>query len=112
MHKLIALYHPPEDPDQFRDHLIDVHLPIVAKFPTLLSLRYGFTAAGGAEEPPPYFAVVECDFRDREALEASLASVPGQEAAADVPNYAGAGVTIITFDVAGEQLGPGTPIMA
>ena len=107
MHKLIALYHPPEDPDKFQRHLVDVHLPIVAKFPTLLRLRYGFVA-DGAQETPPYFAVVECDFQDRGAMERSLASGPGQDAAADVPNYAGAGVTIITFDMAGEQLGPAT----
>lgn len=111
MHKLIALYQPPEDPEHFRRHLVNVHLPIVAKFPTLLGLRYGFVAPN-AEAPPPYFAVVECEFRDRDALEASLASDPGQEAAADVPNYAGAGVTIVTFEIAGEELGPATYISA
>ena len=101
MYKLIALYHPPEDPAQFRRHLVDVHLPIVAKFPTLAGCRYGFTAPG-AEGPARYFAVVECDFVDRRAMETALASVPGQEAVADVPNYAGAGVTILTFEVSGE----------
>ena len=112
MHKLIALYHPPEDPDQFRRHLVDVHLPIVAKFPTLRRLSYAFVASDDGAEPPPYFAVVECEFKDREALEVSLASVAGQEAAADVSNYAAAGVTIITYDLAGEELGPATYISA
>jgi uncharacterized protein (TIGR02118 family) len=112
MHRLVALYHQPADPDQFRRHLLDVHLPIVAQFPTLLSLRHGFVAGTGTGEAPPYFAVVECDFSDHHALEVSLASEAGQAAAADVPNYAAAGVTIITYDLVGEQLGPGAYISA
>ncbi len=97
MHRLIALYHPPVDPAAFRQHLTHVHLPIVARFPGLRALRVGYDLSAGGQ-PSPYFAIVECDFDDAAALQAALASPAGQESAADVPNYAGAGVTILTYD--------------
>ena len=97
MHRLIALYNQPADPDLFRRHLRDVHLPIVARFPGLRSMRFGFDLAAG-DQPSPYFAAVQCDFDDKAALERALQSDPGQEAGADVPNYALAGVTILTYD--------------
>lgn len=103
MHKLIALYHPPEDPEHFRRHLVDVHLPLVAAFPGLRGMQHGFDLAV-AEGESPYFAVVECLFDDAEALQAALASPAGEAAGADVPNYAAAGVTIMTFDVADDAL--------
>ena len=98
MHKLIALYHPPLDPKQFRDHLLNVHLPIVERFPGLLAMRVGFDVSG-PDGQSPYFAVVECDFENDITLKAALSSPASEEAAADVPNYALAGVTIITFPV-------------
>jgi uncharacterized protein (TIGR02118 family) len=96
MHKLIALYHQPNDRRHFRDHLQNVHLPLVVAFPGLRSLRVAYDVASAAGDSP-YFAIVECEFDDQAALNAALTSKEGQAAAADVPNYAGAGVTILTF---------------
>lgn len=98
MHKLIALYAPPENPEQFKNHLLEVHLPLVRAFPGLQGLRVGFDVACPSG-PSRYFAVVECDFADEAAMHAALLSKEGQAASADVPNYAGAGFTIITFPV-------------
>jgi uncharacterized protein (TIGR02118 family) len=97
MHRLIALYNQPADRARFRQHLTEVHLPIVARFPGLQAMRYGFDLAAG-DVPSPYFAVVHCDFADAAALASALQSDAGKEAAADVPNYAAAGVTILTYD--------------
>ncbi len=97
MHRLIALYNQPANQAHFRSHLKNIHLPIVARFPGLKAMRYGFDLAAG-DRPSPYFAVVQCDFDDRAALERALQSEAGQEAGADVPNYAQAGVTILTYD--------------
>lgn len=98
MHKLIALYNHPKNKDQFRKHLEEVHLRLVAKFPGIRALRHGFDVAGGAETAP-YYAVVECEFDDEAAVNRALVSPEGAAAAADVPNYATAGVTILTFAV-------------
>ena len=40
----------------------------------------------------------ECAFDDEVDLRAALSSPAGKEASQDVPNYADAGVTILTFD--------------
>lgn len=98
MHKLIALYHLPADPSHFADHLIKVHLPIVRGFPGLLSLRYGLDVQSPSGSPP-FAAVVECEFESEAIMHAALSSAAGVAAAADVPNYAAAGVTILTFPV-------------
>ena len=98
MHKLIALYHPPTDIAQFRRHLVSVHLPIVRRFPGLRTLQYSVEPAF-ATATPSYAAIVECEFDSEATMQAALASPAGAEAAADVPNYASAGVTILTFAV-------------
>lgn len=98
MHKLIALYAQPADVAQFRTHLETIHLPLVSKFPGLRAMRHGFDIAG--PEGSSYYAMVECEFDSRAAMEAALASPQGAAAAADVPNYASAGVTILTFPLA------------
>ncbi len=99
MHRLIALYHPPASEEAFRQHLVNVHLPLVAKFPRLRAMRYGFDAQM-ADGDSPYFALVECDFDSEEDFRSAINSAEGAAAAADVPNYAQAGVTIITLRVA------------
>lgn len=97
MHKLIALYKTPSDTAHFRHHLETVHLPLVAKFPGLRAMRHGYDISPDHEG---IFAVVECAFDSKADMEKALASPEGVAAAADVPNYASAGVTIFTFDVA------------
>ena len=104
MHRLIALYNQPGDHAQFRKHLSEVHLPIVARFPALRALRVGYDLSAGPDQVSPYFAIVECDFDDAAALQLALESPPGAEAVADVPNYAMSGVTILTYDF--DAVGP------
>jgi uncharacterized protein (TIGR02118 family) len=100
MHKLIALYEKPADEAQFRSHLEKIHLPLVAKFPGLRAMRHGFDIIN--PETSNYFAVVECEFDSAEEMHVALASPESQAAAADVPNYASAGVTILTYAIADE----------
>lgn len=97
MHKLIALYHPPASEEEFARHLVQVHLPLVARFPGLRAMRYGLDLQA-ADGRSPYFAIVECEFDSAADLAAALNSPEGVAAAADVPNYATAGVTILTYD--------------
>jgi uncharacterized protein (TIGR02118 family) len=98
MHKLIAIYNQPPDPAHFRRHLEEVHLPLVAKFPGLRGMRHGFDVSSATSSA--FYAVVECEFDSEATMKAALASPAAQAAAADVPNYAAAGVTILTFAVA------------
>jgi uncharacterized protein (TIGR02118 family) len=97
LHKLIVLYPPPEDPEAFRAYYTGTHLPLAATLPGLRAYRYAFdVAAPGGESP--YFCVFEAEFDDAASLQAAMASPEGQTVAADVPNYAPSGATMISYD--------------
>ncbi|WP_405490814.1 EthD family reductase [Nocardia sp. NBC_00511] len=98
MHKLLVLYPEPVDPDHFRDYYVTKHLPLVMDWPGLLAWRYSFDVAAKRGESP-YFAVFEADFADADAMAAAQASPAGQQAAADVVNYATGGVVVIDYPV-------------
>ena len=99
MHRLLTLYGPPSDPDDFRTHFEGTHLPLVEKLPGLGDYTYGFdlTAVDGGESQ--YFCTFAGDFANARALDAALASPAGQAVAADVPNYATGGVVLLRYDV-------------
>ncbi|HVK30119.1 MAG TPA: EthD family reductase [Nocardioides sp.] len=94
MPTLTVLYGTPTDPDAFRRHYEDVHVPLAKALPGVTSLRYSLdvdTLAGDH----PVFASFHAGFPTREALDAALASPEGQAAQADVPAFASGGVTIL-----------------
>jgi len=98
VHRLLVLYPPPTDPDHFRTHYEDTHLPLVAKLPGVRGYRFSFdiaTAEGGS----PYFCVFEADFDDAAAYRAAMASPEGQATRADVPNYATGGAIVLTYEL-------------
>jgi uncharacterized protein (TIGR02118 family) len=42
MHKLLVLYHEPNDPAHFRKYYAETHLPLASKLPGLKASRYSF----------------------------------------------------------------------
>lgn len=98
MHKVLVLYPPPKDPAHFKKYYEEKHLPLAAQLPGLLSMRHTFSVEGvGA--PSPYFCVFECEFANAAAFGTAMQSEAGQKLAADVPNYATGGSTVLHFDV-------------
>jgi len=93
MPRLIALYHPPDDPDAFDAHYRDVHAPIVERYPNLRDLRL-VKPAGVAGRPSPFHLMAEMAFDSEADLDEALASEAGAESARDLRNFAGAGVTM------------------
>ena len=93
MPRLIALYHPPDDPDAFDAHYRDVHTPIVERYPNLRGLRLS-KPAGVAGRPSPFHLMAEMRFDSAADLDEALASEAGAESARDLRNFAGAGVTM------------------
>lgn len=94
MAHLTVLYHQPTDPDAFRRHYEQKHLPLAQALPGVQDLQYSLHVdklVGDAD----VFAVFRAAFASREALEAALASPEGQAAQADVPTFADGGVTIL-----------------
>ncbi len=93
MPRLIALYHPPDDPDAFDAHYRDVHTPIVERYPNLRDLRL-LKPAGVAGRTSPFHLMAEMTFDSEADLDEALASEAGAESARDLRNFAGAGVTM------------------
>ena len=93
MPRLIALYHPPDDPDAFDAHYRDVHTPIVERYPNPRGLRLS-KPAGVAGRPSPFHLMAEMTFDSAADLDEALASEAGAESARDLRNFADAGVTM------------------
>ena len=98
MHRLLVLYPPPSDPDQFRSYYEETHLPLAAKLPGLRAYRYSVDVAARRGESP-YFCVFEADFDDAAAMRAAQASPQGQATRADVANYATGGVVVVDYEL-------------
>ena len=93
MPRLIALYHPPDDPAAFDAHYRDVHTPIVARYPNLRDTRLS-KPEGVAGRPSPFHLMAEMVFDSEADLDEALGSEAGAESARDLRNFAGAGVTM------------------
>jgi uncharacterized protein (TIGR02118 family) len=98
MHRLLALYGMPTDPEQFRRHYESTHIPLGRRIPGLKGLRWSLNVQGLGGESP-YFCIAELDFESAEAMQAGFASDEGQATAADSPNFATGGVTVVHYDV-------------
>lgn len=94
--QLTALYDHPVDKDAFDRHYDEVHAPLAMKMPGLRR----FTAARPVPDTnaalPPYHLVAILEFDDEAALGSAMNSPEGQAAVADLANFAGAGVTMLT----------------
>ena len=98
MAKLVALYKKPQDTAAFDRHYSSVHLPLARKIPTMLSyeISTGEIASGSGESP--YHLVAMLEFESMAAIQHALATPEGQATAADLDNFAQAGVELLMFD--------------
>ena len=99
MHKVIVLYSPPKDPEHFREHYREKHLPLVAKLPGLLASRHSFSVQG-VNVTSPYFCIWEGEFASEAALGEAMGSPIGREVDADAANYSN-GHLILHYEVDG-----------
>lgn len=88
MVKLIAIYKKPEDLEAFDRHYNEVHAPLAAQMPGLVSLEVNkiYGAPGGESN---LHLVAEMLFETKEALQAALASPEGRAAGKDLMGFAG-----------------------
>ncbi len=94
--QLTVLYHHPEDPAAFDKHYDEVHVPIANKIPGVQRYTVSRPAPDPEGNKPAYHLVAVLDFEDEAAFGAGMGSAEGQAAVADLPNFAGAGVTMLT----------------
>ena len=69
------------------------------KMPGIEASRYSLAVKPMGPGRAPYFCIFEAEFESEAALMSAMASKEGQAVAADVPNYASGGATIMHFAV-------------
>jgi uncharacterized protein (TIGR02118 family) len=98
MAKLVALYKKPADPAAFDAYYFSTHLPLAKK---IAGLRHYEVNAGAITTPQgesPYHLIATMSFDSLAAIQQAVASPEGQATAADLANFAHAGVELLIFD--------------
>ena len=93
------MYNRPQDPEAFERHYFDTHVPIFTKAPGIESVVFSRSPITTVAGQSDVYLIAEVTFASMAALQAALASEAGQAAVADLPNFAGAGVTILAFQM-------------
>jgi uncharacterized protein (TIGR02118 family) len=101
--QLTALYNQPEDVAAFDKHYDEVHAPLAAKLPGLQRFTINRPGPDQDGNKPTYHLIAVLEWADQAALDAAFAGPEGEAAMADLPKFAGAGVTILT--------GPGRAVL-
>lgn len=93
---LLACYSHPDDPEAFDRHYAEVHSTLGLALPGLRSFTGTHPVPGPDGTPAPYYFVAALAFDDDEALAVALGGPEGAAAVADLANFAGAGVDLMT----------------
>jgi len=99
MMKVTVLYGHPTNADQFEKYYKDTHQPIAAKMSGLARKEVTKFVAAPDGGKPAFYRMAELYFTTQAEMEQALGSVEGQAAAADLPNFATGGVTIVIGSV-------------
>jgi uncharacterized protein (TIGR02118 family) len=95
-YQITALYNHPADQAAFDAHYDGKHAPLTLTLPGLRSFSVSRPNAGADGNRPDFYLIAVLGFDDQATADASLAGPVGQEALADLPNFAQAGVAILT----------------
>ena len=98
MAQLLVLYNQPADPAAFDRYYYETHVPIAKKIPGVRSYTVNSGNPMMVVGTFPAHLIAELEFDSMADLQAAMASPEGQAAAADVGNFAQAGVTLLVFD--------------
>ena len=98
MSRILVLYNQPADPAAFDKHYFERHVPIAKAIPGLRSyiVNSGSVIHTGAGQAP--YLIAELEFDSMSDVQKAFASAEGIATAADLGNFAQAGVTILAFD--------------
>lgn|SRR5579872_456513 len=98
MSRILVLYNQPADPAAFDKYYFETHVPKAKKIPGLRSyiVNSGSPAIMSPGQAP--YLIAELEFDTMADVHSAFASPEGQATAADLGNFAQAGVTILAFD--------------
>jgi uncharacterized protein (TIGR02118 family) len=98
MAKLIALYRHPADRAAFDRYYFERHVPLAWKIGGLRRYEVSDGGVGSPSGDSPWHLAAMLSFDSIAALQQALASPEGQATAADLANFAQAGVELLVFD--------------
>jgi uncharacterized protein (TIGR02118 family) len=98
MAQLLVLYNQPADAAAFDRYYFETHIPIAKKIAGVRSLTVNSGKPATVVGSLSPHLIAEIEFDSMEALQAAMASPEGQATAADLANFAHAGVTLLVFD--------------
>ncbi|BBU30096.1 hypothetical protein BTHE68_38300 [Burkholderia sp. THE68] len=98
MAQLVALYKNPSDTKAFNDYYASTHAPLAKTLPGLRRYEISTGPVATASGDSPYHLVALLQFDSLEAIQTALGSPEGQKTAADLANFAQAGVELLMFD--------------
>jgi uncharacterized protein (TIGR02118 family) len=95
MAKLFAIYHQPKDPAAFDSYYFNKHVPLAKTIPGLRSYEVTRGDVMGMTGKHVVYLVAILEFDSMEAIGSAMSSSQGQEIAADLANFASAGVDLM-----------------
>jgi uncharacterized protein (TIGR02118 family) len=95
MAKLFAIYQQPADPPAFDRYYFDTHVPLAKKIPGLRSYEVTRGDVMGMGGKHAVYLVAVLGFDSEAAIAEGMASAEGQATAADLANFAQAGVDVM-----------------
>lgn len=98
MAKLVALYRKPADTAAFDDYYFNRHVPLAKTIPGVQRYEVSVGGVGAVAGESPYHLAAIIGFAGMNELQGALASPQGQAAAADLANFASAGVELLVFN--------------
>ena len=99
MVRFLVVYDTPADPEAFERHYREIHIPLAKQLPGLRRYTISRNHRGVRGDASSYYMIAELDWDDMDALREAFASEIGQATAADVPNFAPAGVRSLVYEV-------------
>ncbi|GGC68117.1 EthD family reductase [Undibacterium terreum] len=98
MAKLFAIYQQPADPAKFDEYYFNKHVPLAKTIPGLRSYEVTSGDVMGMGGKHAVYLVAILGFDSMEAIGAAMASQQGQATAADLANFASAGVDVMSAE--------------
>ena len=95
MAKLFAIYQQPTDPAAFDSYYFNKHVPLAKTIPGLKSYEVTRGDVMGMAGKHGVYLVAILEFASMETIGAAMASPQGQATAADLANFASAGVDVM-----------------
>jgi uncharacterized protein (TIGR02118 family) len=98
MATIIAAYKRPSDPAAFDRYYFEKHVPLAKTIPGLRKYEVSQGSVMGMAGPHDVYLVAMLTFDSMDAIQVALTSPEGQATAADLGNFATAGVDLMMSD--------------